>query len=39
MHSLKNAKKIASYIVKNGVDIMNNKKLFLSKKKMEKLGI
>jgi S-ribosylhomocysteine lyase len=39
MHSLKQAKKTASYVVKNGVGIMDNKKLFLSKKKMKKLGI
>ena len=39
MHSLKNAKKIAKYIIKNGVGVMDNKKLFLSKKKMKKLGI
>ena len=31
--------KIYSYVVKNGVKIMDNKKLFLSKKKMKKLGI
>ena len=39
MHSLKNAKKIARYIIKNGVGVMDNKKLFLSEKKMKKLGI
>ena len=39
MHSLKNAKKIAKDIIKNGVGVMDNKKLFLSEKKMEKLGI
>jgi len=39
MHSLKNAKKIAKYIIKNGVGVMDNKKLFLSEKKMKKLGI
>jgi S-ribosylhomocysteine lyase len=39
MHSLKQAKKTASYVVTNGVGIMDNKKLFLSKKKMKKLGI
>ena len=39
MHSLKNAKKIAKYIIKNGVGVMDNKKLFLSAKKMKKLGI
>ena len=39
MHSLKNAKKIAKYIIKNGVGVMDNKKLFLSNKKMKKLGI
>ena len=39
MHSLKNAKKIARDIIKNGVGVMDNKKLFLSEKKMKKLGI
>jgi S-ribosylhomocysteine lyase len=39
MHSLKQAKKTAKYVVKNGVKIMNNKELFLSKKRMKKLGI
>ena len=39
MHSLKNAKKIAKDMIKSGVGIMDNKKLFLSKKKMKKLGI
>jgi len=39
MHSLKNAKKIAKHILKNGVGVMDNKKLFLTKKKMKKLGI
>jgi len=39
MHSLKNAKKIAKDILKKGVGIMDNKKLYLSDKKMKKLGI
>ena len=39
MHSLKSAKKTAQYVVKKGVGIMNNKKLYLSKKKMKALGI
>jgi len=39
MHSLKSAKKTAKYVVKSGVSIMDNKKLFLSKKDMKKLGI
>ena len=39
MHSLKDAKKIAKYILQNGVGVMDNKKLFLSKKRMKKLGI
>ena len=39
MHSLKSAKKTAAFVVKNGMGIMNNKKLFLSDKKMKKLGI
>ncbi len=39
MHSLKNAKIIARHILDNGVGIMDNKELFLSPKKMKKLGI
>jgi S-ribosylhomocysteine lyase len=39
MHSLKSAKKTAAYVVKKGVGIMDNKKLFLSEKKMKKMGI
>jgi len=39
MHSLKNAKKIAKDMIKSGVGIMDNKKLFLTEKKMQKLGI
>jgi len=39
MHDLKMAKKIAKDVVKKGVGIMDNKKLFLSKKKMKELGI
>ena len=39
MHSLKQAKKTAQFVVDKGVDIMDNKKLFLSKKKMKALGI
>ena len=39
MHSLKDAKKIAKYILKKGVGVMDNKKLFLSKKRMKQLGI
>ena len=39
MHSLKQAKKTAQFVVNKGVSIMNNKKLFLSKKKMKELGI
>jgi S-ribosylhomocysteine lyase len=39
MHSLKSAKKTAAFIIKNGMGIMNNKKLFLSDKKMKRLGI
>ena len=39
MHSLKNAKKIAKDILASKIGIMNNKKLFLSKEKMKKLGI
>ena len=39
MHSLKSAQKTAAYFVKKGVGVMDNKKLFLSEKKMKKLGI
>jgi len=39
MHSLKNAKKISKDVLKKGIGIMDNKKLFLSKKKMKELGI
>jgi S-ribosylhomocysteine lyase len=39
MHSLKSAQKTAAYVVKKGVGIMDNKKLFLSEKKMKKMGI
>lgn len=39
MHSLKDAKKIAQDILDAGVGIMDNKKLFLSKKRMKELGI
>ncbi len=39
MHSLKEAKQIAKDILANKIGIMDNKKLFLSKKKMNKLGI
>ena len=39
MHSLKNAKKISQNILDNKIGIMSNKKLFLSPKKMKKLGI
>jgi S-ribosylhomocysteine lyase len=37
MHSLKDAKNIASYVVKNGVKTMDNKKLLLSDKKLANL--
>ncbi len=39
MHSLKQAKKTAKYVVKQGVGIMDNKELFLSEKRMKQLGI
>ena len=39
MHDLKMAKKIAKGVIKKGVGVMNNKELFLSEKKMKKLGI
>ena len=38
MHSLKDAKKTAQYVVDNGVGIMDNKDLLLSKKLCKKLG-
>jgi len=39
MHSLKNAKKIAKDILSTKIGIMDNEKLYLSEKKMKKLGI
>jgi len=39
MHSLKNAKKIAKDMLKNKIGVMDNKKIYLSEKKMKKLGI
>ena len=39
MHSLKNAKKIAKMVLKKGIGIMDNKKLLLSKKKLNQLQI
>ncbi len=39
MHSLKTAKKIAKMVVKKGVGVMDNKKLFLTKNRMKQLGI
>ncbi|RXJ57921.1 S-ribosylhomocysteine lyase [Candidatus Marinarcus aquaticus] len=39
MHSLKSAQSIAKDILRRGIDVMNNKKLFLSEKKMKKLGL
>lgn len=39
MHSLKQAKKIAKDMLKRDIGVMNNKKLFLSEKKMKKLGL
>ena len=38
MHSLKNAKKISKYVLKNKIGIMSNDKLSLSKKLLKKLG-
>jgi len=38
MHSLKKAKKVAKYVLKNDINIMDNKKLFLSEEKIKKLG-
>ena len=37
MHSLKSAKKTALFVVKNGVGIMNNKKLLLTKKQLKEI--
>ena len=39
MHSLKNAKKIAKNILSSKIGVMDNKALFLSEKRMKKLGI
>jgi S-ribosylhomocysteine lyase len=39
MHSLKDAKKTAAYVVKAGVGTMDNKKLLLTKKQLKELGI
>ena len=39
MHSLSDAKKTAQYVVDNGVGIMNNKDILLTKKQLKKLGI
>ena len=39
MHSLKGAQNVAKKVLKKGVGIMSNKKLFLSEKRMKELGI
>ena len=39
MHSLKDAKKIAKHVIKNGVGTMDNEALLLTDERMEKLGI
>lgn len=39
MHSLKNAKKIAQDMLDKKIGVMSNKELFLSEKRMKKLGI
>ena len=39
MHSLKSAKKISQKVLDSNIGIMNNEELFLSEKKMKKLGI
>ena len=39
MHSLKNAQKIAKDMLNEKIGVMSNKELFLSEKKMKKLGI
>jgi S-ribosylhomocysteine lyase len=38
MHSLKNAKKIASDILKTQIGVMDNEKLKLSKKKLKEIN-
>ncbi len=37
MHSLKDAKKVAKYVLKNGVGVMSNKKLLLDNKDLKKI--
>lgn len=37
MHSLKNAKETARYVIKKGVGVMDNAKLLLTKKQLKKL--
>jgi hypothetical protein len=39
MHSLKDAKKTASYVIANGVGVMDNDLLLLSDDKIRELGI
>ncbi len=39
MHSLKDAKSMAKEVLEKGIGIMDNDELFLSEKKMKKLGI
>lgn len=39
MHSLKNAKKIAKDMLKSEIGVIDNKKIYLSEKRMKKLGI
>ncbi len=39
MHSLKNAKKIASDVLSHKIGIMDNEKLKLSKKKLKEIGV
>lgn len=39
MHSLKDAKKTAKYVVKSGVGVMDNEKLLLTDEQMKELGI
>ncbi len=38
MHSLKSAQKTAKFVVKNGVGVMENKDIELTKKQLKKLG-
>ena len=39
MHSLKDAKKTAAFVIKHGVGVMNNDELLLTKKQLKKLEV